>query len=189
MESVLATSDADVLLYVDDDDSESAALRPASRVFVTRGPRIGRGAAINHLAANSTHPFLLLVCDDVVFTRTRWDQELSTAIRNFPNTIGLAHLGEERNEPWVSWPCISRRWFDAVGWFNYPKCTSYCQDTILQALGEALGRITRIQPPALKHNYLAHPNFEERLTKDTTEFLWFFATEFGNTLAKLKAEA
>lgn len=193
-ESVLATSPATVLGYVDDDDPslEEARSIEGERVRVVVGGSIGRGQAINHLCAlEPRHRMYLLVSDDTVFTSAGWYEKVVSAMDSFGDDIGLVHLAgsdttQGIGDPWVNWPCVSAKWVDALGWFNYPECRWYCQDTILQALAEAIQRIKRIDDIHIHHWNDTHPAIRENLNLDTEQFLWFFAQHFGDCLGKLR---
>jgi hypothetical protein len=190
IESVMNTSQADVLLYFDDDDSTAPVPSGAwnsPRVRTMGGPRVGRGAAINALCQGfREYRAYLLVSDDVTFTRKGWDREIESAMDSFGDDIGLVHIANSPESNFCNWPCVSRKWLDAVGWFNPPTLRSYCQDTSLQALAEAIGRIRRIEP-AISHECVADDNGAARFSADLNAFLWFMALQFGPTLKKLKA--
>lgn len=187
VESAINTSQADVLLYFDEDDPtkpQPAGAWNGPRVHTLQGPRIGRGASINALCHTfKDYRAYLLVSDDIAFNREGWDKDVLSAMDSFPNDLGLVHIANNPDSQFVNWPCVSRRWIDAVGWFNPPTLRSYCQDTALQALAEALDRIQRV-PPALVHDSL--PEEGSNYGTDREAFLWFMALQFGPALKKLR---
>ena len=194
VESVLQTSKADVLVYVDQDDVPSHRMSFwDERAKLTIGEPIGRGNAVNALCrAFPDYRAYLMVSDDIVFVRPGWDAEIEAAMDAFSNDIGLVHLKgsntqQSKGEPWVNWACVSRTWLDTLGWFNYPECNWFCQDTVLQVLAESLGRITQIPEVALHHACIDHPQMRERMQADAEKFLWFCAKDFKPCLDKLKA--
>ena len=76
IESALATSDADILLYVDADDplrlGEDGL--DSERVKLVIGPPQGRGKAVNHLCDHfREYRMYLVVSDDILFVRSDWD--------------------------------------------------------------------------------------------------------------------
>src|SRR5689334_19977064 len=104
--SVLETSGADILIYLDDDDVSPYDLPPHDRVKVIKGPRIGRGPAINQLCETfKDYDRYLLVSDDVLFVRSNWDLEIA-AVKDG----GLVHLESENGSDHVNWPCVPRWW-------------------------------------------------------------------------------
>lgn len=190
-QSTHATSDADVLIYVDRDDWAVPEVEklagPRTKVLV--GDPIGRGRACNALIdAFPPYDIYLIVSDDIVFVRNGWDQEVHRAMAEFGDDIGLVHLAAENPDPHANWCCVSRKWVTTLGWMNYPGCAFYCQDTIMQALAEALGRIVKIEPKVLHHDCLLDTHSEQHFIYDSEQFLWFFAREFGGCLKKLKAK-
>ena len=193
-QSVIDTSEADVLLYFDLDDSTAPALGvlDGPRVNVVHGPPVGRGNAINALCDQfKDYRMYLLVSDDVKFIRLGWDKDIAKAMDSFGDDIGLVHLAGSCSvqltpDPWVNWPCVSRKWIDAVGWFNYPECKWFCQDTILQALAEGIDRIKRIDDICIHHLNINHGDMAIHLTEDQDKFLWFFARHFGSCLNRLR---
>lgn len=192
--SVVDTSNADVLLYFDEDDP-TAPPRGAwssSRVKVVHGPPIGRGLAVNSICDMfKDYRAYLVVSDDIEFTRTGWYEQTIGALDSFGDDIGIVHLSgssidQSDGDPWVNWACVSRRWIDAVGWLNYPECRWFCQDTVLQVLAEAIGRIARIEPVCLHHKCHSHPDAMDHLALDANKFLWFCAKDFGQCLKRLR---
>lgn len=185
-ESVLETSKADVLSYVDDDQGYELPEEP--RVICHVGSRIGRGDSINYLC--KSHPeydAYLLAADDVVFTKTDWENDLAAAMPE--DGIAVINAARERQgENFVNWPVVSKKWIDTLGWFNPPKLKRYCQDTALQALSDALGRTVYLQTDILQHKGMQVEDQKNKIAEDATNFVWFMAQEFKGCLDKLKAE-
>lgn len=187
-ESVNATSDADVMVYVDNDDPLAQEYRdtlPTSAILF-RGESVGRGAAINNLCQWVISDRYLLVSDDVTFVRSGWDQEIERAMHEFQDEIGLVHLASENGMSHVNWPCVSRTWVDALGWFNPPNLKTHCQDTVLGCLAHAIGRIKYIEPQVIHHTVMRAENFEADAAEDMKQFLSYMALDFDKDLAKLR---
>jgi len=191
-ESVYKTTrNAAVLAYIDDDQKTRYArkvLESDVPMFHREyKPRVGRAAAINHLCDNfKEYRAYLLVSDDIEFIRSGWDEEVLMAMASFKDDIGVVHLSTGIPEGWVNWPCVSRKWLDAVGWFNPPNLKHYCQDTALQAMGQALNRIRYIEPPVLMHHCDVDKGGGEHYKYDVEQFLWFMAKDFGPALDRLR---
>lgn len=188
--SALATSSADVLLYLDRDDPEleryeHELIGHSVRVKPVIGEPIGRGAAINRLCELFQARAYLLVSDDVTFVRDGWDREALKALDEFGDDIGCVHFASENGMPHVNWPMVSKRWINALGWFNPPALRRVCQDTAIQVLAQALDRITEIKPQVVQHAALRRPDYEPG--GDVMAFLNYMALNFGEDLRKLRA--
>lgn len=189
--TVVNTSSADVLLYVDADDVHSKHLPELAtdRIRIGIGKPIGRGPAINGLCEGfKEYEAYVLVSDDAQFVRKGWDEEVAKAIEGFQNRIGLVSIPDGLSKgQHVNWPCVSREWIDAVGWFNPPRLMHYCQDTAIQALGQAIDRVSWIWPQVLSHDCVAAENGGEKYKMDLDRFLWFMADDFEPALKRLRA--
>jgi hypothetical protein len=190
VQSALEMSAADVLIYVDQDDPELAGYQRfswLSRVKLTVGPPVTRGPAVNALCdAHRDYRAYLIVSDDIVFDRDDWEEQVWDVLDRFGDDIGCVHLQSEDREDYVNWAIVSRRWIDALGWFNFPGCLYFCQDTIIQSLATALGKLEMITPPVLTHQAVAYPEAQKRLEADTRAFLIYMAKQFGNDLKRLR---
>lgn len=189
--SVLQTSEADVAIYVDDDDPtfQYLELPISTRVSVTLEPHIGRAAAAERVIAKHPHYRMYLVMpDDCEFLRPGWDNEVRAAMDAFGDDIGCVHLSSENKNPWVNFACVSRKWIDTVGWYNCPDLSTFCQDTVIQLLAQALGRLAFIEPQVLRHDCINEQDALQKLAKDTDRFLWWCAKDFGDTLKRLQLE-
>lgn len=188
--SALDSSTADVLIYVDSDDPTRRDYlwrEQDERAVIHEGPPIGRGAAVDALIqAYPDYRMYLIVSDDIVFVRNDWEQQVIEAMDSFGDDIGIVHLASETGESYVNWAIASKKWIDTLGWFNYPGCRNFCQDTILQALAEALDRTVFIEPKAIHHDTLHHPDYLEQMKVDQDAFMWYMAKHFGSDLRKLR---
>lgn len=193
--SALEAEGCDALLYVDEDDQARAEYdRECSsedrRLKLFIGEHVGRGEAVNRLCSTfNGYRIYLMVSDDITFDRTDWPDQVTAAMDSFGDDLGCVHLESENGERYVNWAAVSRRWINALGWFNYPGCRWFCQDTIVQALAEAMDRVVFIRPKVLTHHVVNHPEVRARFLTDAEAFLWYMARQFGSDLAKLRAVA
>lgn len=186
IESALKHSQADILIYLDQDDESPYEVHPNPRVKTSTGSPMGRGAAINALCDQFRgYRAYLLVSDDVTFVRSGWESEILQALDAFQE-IGLVHLESENGFHHVNWPCVSRKWIDTLGWMNPPSLKWYCQDTVLSCLGEGLNRVHRIRPKVLHHHAISGPSAEARADEDVWRFLEYMAKDFGRDLSLLR---
>lgn len=191
IESALDNSNADVLVYVDnDDDTRHEYPHSSERVRVHHHLPIGRGAAVNELIrCYPDYRMYLIVSDDITFVRSDWEAQVVAAMDAFGDDLGIVHLASENGAKYANWVVASKKWIDTLGWFNYPGCRWFCQDTIIQVLAEALGRIRFIEPKVIHHHVIHDYDVEARMVPDTRAFLWYMAQEFGGDLAKLREAA
>ena len=188
--ALASTSEAEILIYVDRDDPcldkyLLLADIPHTRFMV--GNPIGRGPAINELVAKSD-PFdnYVIVSDDITYVRSGWDLEVQEAMDSFGDGIGCVHLSSENGQKYVNWLCVSKKWIDTLGWINEPNLKMFCQDTVVQILAEALGRIKFIEPKVVHHECLDVANNMPKYAEDASLFLWYCAKRFGSDLDKLR---
>jgi len=143
-ESIVETSDADIAVYIDDDQIDiyrdggiNWKARFGPRLKITIGRRIGPAAAADSLVkAFKRYDVYGLSTDDSVYRSKGWDKFVARCMDAFPSRIGVvsAHHG---HGPWVNFPYVSREWIDTLGWFVVPGVTHYCWDTALEILGDA----------------------------------------------------
>jgi hypothetical protein len=140
IDSVIGTSEADVILYVDDDDiSRPTGLgKYGNRVHVVVGPRLGPCKATNALVSEypeySAYGF---VPDDCTMMSMGWDAYLLEKLAAFPGRIGVVSPAFN-HEPFgqcVDIPFVSSEWVDTLGWFSHPKFQHWCGHTLLAVLG------------------------------------------------------
>lgn len=136
VESVLTTSDADAMPYVDDDQLG------LYRDYVHRfgkpmvGPRIGPVAAANAIVAKyPDYDAYGIMTDDARMVVQGWDGWLLETMASFPNQIGVVspyhNMGGHCDMPYVS-----RGWINAVGWYACPSCHHYAWPIINGLIGE-----------------------------------------------------
>lgn len=194
IQSVLKSCTADVIVYVDEDDEQRSAYFDVSqdfkdepRVSIYFGEHIGRGQAINALCKQrKEYRMYLVISDDVEFVRNDWEQQVVAAMDSFGDDIGVVHLESENGKAYVNWACVSRKWIDKLGFFNAPGMTWFCQDSVIQILGEALDRIKFITPQVIHHKIENHPNVMDRFHEDVSNFLWYMVLNFKRDLDNLK---
>jgi hypothetical protein len=156
------------------------------RIRMVIGPAVGRGGAINSLCRDFPHYDLyLLASDDAVFVLDGWDQIVEAAMPE--DGIGVINVARETTEDFVNWPCVSRKWIEALGWMHPPRMDHYCQDTAMQALSDALGRTIYMPTNALRHEAVSDETNGIKQRRDYENFLWFMAKDFAPSLAKLRA--
>ena len=125
----------EVLVCTDESDplKDRYTALPDLKTFVVQDRRTS--AKWNYLYKQSTGDILVLVCDDVVFTTTGWDEYLR---KRWPED-GLA-VGNPTAPVLLEFPVISRKMADTLGYAAYPEITHGGLDTFWAHVGDALGR-------------------------------------------------
>jgi len=193
--SIMETSDADVAVYIDDDQMDMYRdsginwnSRFGSRMKITIGRRIGPAAAADTLAkAYKRYDVYGLSTDDSIYRTKGWDKFTSDCIARFPNRIGVVSAYHGQG-PWVNFPYVSREWIETLGWYVVPGVTHYCWDTALQILGDATEIVyaTRAQFE-IDHMTQPTPNTALTAQQDSLTFLRWCITERQQSIINLRA--
>lgn len=163
IESVRATSEADIAVYVDDDQAElyRPVIAASNGPKVCVGPRIGPCASLEHLAAS--HPgydAYGAATDDCEFLTAGWDQWMlkqCRGVRMFsPN-------GTRMDFPWMSGVCMR-----ALGSFvptakNTAGGTFYFRhyywDVALEVLADSVGCLVRTAEEFVIRHHELDPSY------------------------------
>lgn len=184
--SVRATSDADVLVYVDDDWAEQ--YRDVKGVKLTVGPRIGVVASANHLAKeNPDYDAYGLLTDDTDILTPRWDQWLEWVFDQYPLAVACPHhnLGDV-----VDMPFVTKRWIEVVGWYACPVFYHWCWPAIHGLIGEMTGIVH-----AGKHDFAldhwsigdgVHSSHNDKREQDNNEFFNYINLELMKKVYALR---
>jgi hypothetical protein len=136
--SVIDSSQAHVLIYMDEDDPTNPP--PGAwntlRVKVHIGPRLGPVAAANSLLRRFPgHDVYGLLTDDSVVTTPGWDTWLLEVVKQFPNRVCVVSPHHNMGNH-VDMPFVTKEWIKAVGWYACPDTRHYCWPTITGLIGE-----------------------------------------------------
>lgn len=137
--SVIATSEATVLVYIDDDQRrnyEHLELAGAHRVRWLYGPRIGVVGSANALVKSFPgYDAYGLITDDSCITTPGWDKWTLDAIAQFPH--GLLVVSPHHPHGYhVDMPFVSREWIERVGWYACPLMKHYAWPIATGLIGE-----------------------------------------------------
>jgi hypothetical protein len=116
----------------------------------------------NLLADKSQGEMLMLLGDDVTCKTQGWDQRFNEVYDQYPDGIfnikfldGRNKIGRPApvapNELPAPHPVISRRWYDALGYFTYPGLRHYCVDDWIDSLAKKLGRSVNLYDVEFTH--------------------------------------
>ena len=120
----------EVLVGLDDDDPELQRNRAAMPCFHVIGPRHRTlGALVNTLAAKATGKYLFFLGDDYVIEQPDWPQRILDAAAKLPNDIGVLYPRCKFHKNFANLPIISRKHYEALGYFMSPIFPYWFIDT------------------------------------------------------------
>jgi hypothetical protein len=195
VKSVVETSDADVAVYIDDDQVDlyrqefDWRAEFGSRVLFDSGNRIGPAPAVNRLVErHGGYDVYGLSTDDSIYRTKGWDRFTADQISRFPGRIG-AVSAYHGHGPWVNFPYVSSNWVETLGWFACPDVTHYCWDTAIEILGDATSIVyaTREQFE-IDHQPQPTSNID-RFALDGTLFLDWCIHKRPESIKRLRAMA
>lgn len=133
----------EIVIYVDDDDTESAAKVEALGQTLIVGPRITMSDYWNKCYDRSTGDIVMQCGDDVLFRTKDWDVLVEQAFAEVPDKILLVHGNDL--DPWFpdfgTHSFVHRRWVDTVGYFIPPWFVSDYGDTWIGQVAKLIERM------------------------------------------------
>jgi len=183
--SVHATSGADLLAYVDDDQRDLYSREDViGRGGMYFGPRIGPVAAANEVVRLAPgYDVYGLVTDDSEFTTEGWDRHLEAAVSHLSPVWAASpahNLGDN-----MDFAFVSAEWLRRLGWIAYPGCYHWCWPSVIEALGEAVGLVRLTPEQCFIQHHHSEPHNQEHSREDLRQFYAFFA--YGRYPVALKA--
>jgi hypothetical protein len=130
------SGNADVVVYVDEDQREQYASLRCSQVI---GPRIGPVGSLNRLV--EMYPGYSVygaATDDCRFLTPNWDQWLLETTARFPGQIGAMSPHQPRSNR-MDFPYVTGRWVEALGCLCPSTATHYYWDVAVEIIAEQLG--------------------------------------------------
>lgn len=166
VDSVKATSSADVLAYVDKDQDN--LYWDTEGLILNVGEQIGPVAAANLMVERfPSYDAYGLVTDDSVITTPGWDKWLEEYLTTYPLMV-ISPYHNHGNH--VDMPFVSRRWIETVGWFACPAMMHYAWPIVTGLIGEmtAICHAPK-QSFAIDHDYVEGTH-EDRRKMDNEAF-------------------
>ena len=116
----------------------------------------------NLLAEKSQGEILMLLGDDVTCKTPGWDKRFNEVYDQYPDGIFNIKFLDGRNKPGrplpqapnelpAPHPVISRRWYEALGYFTYPGLRHYCVDDWIDTIAKTLGRSINLYDVEFTH--------------------------------------
>ena len=190
-QSVLSTSGADVLAYIDDDQQALYAdvLGPdaSKRIRWMVAPRIGLAASANALVRQfDDYDLYGLVPDDATMETPGWDDWSIEASDQFPNRVCVISPCHNQGHH-VDMPFVTRAWIKAVGWFACPDVYHHAWPIVIGVIGEMSAIV---HAPVHKFN-VYHPAkvemlSENLLAKDMQAFYTFVALKLPAVVDRVR---
>jgi len=133
----------EVILYVDDDDAESARLACASlRVVKLIGPRVSMGAMTRACHEASRGRYIALINDDMIFRTQAWDSAVADAFARHGDDIALVYANDlYYGDKVATFPILSRKACEVMGGIVPQEYQSHSIDSHLFDVFERLGKL------------------------------------------------
>jgi hypothetical protein len=157
----------EVLFYVDSDDPQLPWYRELlsgagqrsgalARCVLLVGEPVGVPAAWNVLAEAATGDLLLMANDDQRYVDYGWDVWLDRRVteltRTWPDEVLCLYLdGGQYPEGGHDFPIVTRRWYDALGYFTPTMFSQWEVETWVFDIAERLGRLCPVPGVFVEH--------------------------------------
>jgi hypothetical protein len=145
--SLLTTAGDDdhieILVAIDADDPAWVGREPFvhSKTRYFRWPRpLTLGEKLNKLKDEARGGVLWFIANDMVMDTNGWPEKMRQAVAKLPNGIGVPYVRDVLHPGHASYPILTRRFVDAVGFFAPPCYPFWWLDTHLDALGILVGQ-------------------------------------------------
>jgi hypothetical protein len=156
----------ELLLYVDNDDLElknyQAMVEKYAtkrlKVYVIAGPPISVSQSWTHLAERSTGHYLAMGNDDLVYVTKGWDVRLEEEAAKYPDDIFCMWFNDGlKKETHCTFPIISRKWYNTVGYFSPGIFEFFFNDTWIMKIGEKIDRMHYVDDVIVEHRHFSSP--------------------------------
>ena len=158
LESIVKTThkldEIELLIYIDDDDQESAHFLeaytqiPSLKILSGERPQ-NISSNLNKLAATCKGDFLFVLNDDVKFLTPDWDSIILEQTADIKNQIYL--IVASPAYPYPEFPILTKRAYEALGFFFDEELPGHYADLRLWNVFNAIGRVKHV-PVSLEHH-------------------------------------
>lgn len=141
--------DYEILVAIDEDDptrEEAAAVCDIEEAGEFIWPRpITLGVKLNMLAAEAAGDVLVFLGNDMVMETEGWPAKIQAAADALPNGIGVPFLNSTLSPGEPTYPVITRKMMEAVGYFMNPAFPYWFVDTCWGEIGRMIGSLFPIE--------------------------------------------
>lgn len=184
----------EVVVYVDDDDAESARCAQELEIKCVIGPRLTFSDYWNKCFTEAMGDILMMGADDIVFRTPNWDVMVEECFAEYPDRIVMVAGNDcdpRFQNHFATHPIVHRRWIEAVGYFSAPYFSWGSCDTWINDVAKFIDRrrflpfVTEHMHHAIRKSTLDDTYREglERLKRDDV------ATQYGLCFPQRLADA
>ena len=161
----------ELLLYVDSDDPQKAnyqswTQKHPHKVVLVIGEPISVSKSWNIIAEKATGNILMLGNDDLVHESVGWDAKLDTEIAKFPDQIFCIWVNDKhKGEKLCTFPAISRKWYETVGYFSPGIFEFFYHDSWIQDIGQRVDRLHYVPDVIIEHRHWSYGYANDETTK------------------------
>lgn len=167
--AVISSSQQDllkVMFYIDQDDKmlqqyyNDLKLGPfGGNVEIIVGERQPLGKCWNKMAMEDSKinndGILMMGNDDIVFKIYGWDNNVRQWDNRFTDNIYVLYPDDSTGQGKCTFPIVSRKFVDILGYFAPEMFEFLCHDTYLEMIGRKIGRLTRMNDVVIEHLHFA----------------------------------
>lgn len=186
--SVIDSSEAHVLIYMDEDDETRPPLGSwnSPRVKVETGPRIGPVASCNRLVElYPDYDLYGIITDDSIVTTPGWDDWAEQVLRHAPGRICVISPHHSYGDH-VDMPFVTKEWIKATGWYACPDCYHYSWPTVTGLIGEMSAIVHAPEHKfSITHDYI-EGTYPERRSRDALAFYDFMSLKLPQVVERVR---
>lgn len=163
-QSVFDTADnierVELLFYIDNDDPKIIQYQQRwssmnkYNVKLVCGDPISVSKSWNILAKHASGNIFMMGNDDLYHETQGWDTRLDQEAAKFPDEIYCIWFNDKhKGEKLCTFPTVSRKWVETVGYFSPGVFEFFFNDTWVQDIGQRVGRLHYIPDVVIEHQH------------------------------------
>ena len=212
LESIIKTTEklenVEILFYIDEDDDKKNDYissinnllnrydNPFKRVLPYIGETMSISKSWNIIAEKCIGDILVMANDDEVWITKDWDRRLNEEADKFSDEIYCIYFDDGTiHDKGCSFPMISRKWFETLGYFTPGIFNFLANDTWIEYIARYIDRLHYVSDVLVEHRHYLYNKSEidETYKRNKEEYLgkmedstYFHSKECQN---KIKEEA